>query len=407
MHATEKPSKAQAIRDYKKGHGPAKPKTIAKALAADYPGITAKQVSDVLSRSRRKKKRGRNRSSTRAKTGRSTRVDFPLHSLEKVLRIPKAILDQNAGRPCTVKESATFLDLGTAHGAYRSEVSSATKFGLLERPKQGRIEPSELARQILRPQRPGDESQGIRHAALHAPVISDVYQHYRGENLPDPEFFDNALVDTFGVPKEKLADFTSVFVETLRAAHLLEEREDKIRVLDVSGTNQAPRDADERLKKLHKGADVRADDTCFVVMPYALPHGAYYDQVYEPAIRKAGLTPVRADASIFGAGKIMEQIWRGINAAKVLVAELTTKNPNVFYELGLAHALRKPVVLISSNEDDVPFDLQHIRVIYYDMTDPFWGRKLMDKVAENIISAIKNPEEAIFTGEVAKAAAKE
>lgn len=65
-------------------------------------------------------------------------------------------------------------------------------------------------------------------------------------------------------------------------------------------------------------------------------------------------------------------------------------------EVGLAHALEKPVVLVSSNEDDVPFDLHHIRVIYYDMMDPFWGQKLLDKVAENILSAIKNPEEAIF-----------
>jgi len=62
----------------------------------------------------------------------------------------------------------------------------------------------------------------------------------------------------------------------------------------------------------------------------------------------------------------------------------------------LAHALEKPVVLVSSNEGDVPFDLNHIRVIYYDVTDPFWGQKLIDKLAENILSAIKNPEEAIF-----------
>ena len=56
----------------------------------------------------------------------------------------------------------------------------------------------------------------------------------------------------------------------------------------------------------------------------------------------------------------------------------------------------KPVVLVSSNETDVPFDLQHIRVIYYDVSDPFWGNKLIEKVAENILSALKNPEEAIF-----------
>jgi hypothetical protein len=46
----------------------------------------------------------------------------------------------------------------------------------------------------------------------------------------------------------------------------------------------------------------------------------------------------------------------------------------------------------------VPFDLQHIRVIYYDVNDPFWGTKLIEKVAENILSALTNPEEAIFKG---------
>ena len=78
----------------------------------------------------------------------------------------------------------------------------------------------------------------------------------------------------------------------------------------------------------------------------------------------------------------MDQIWQGIHAAKILVAELTGRNPNVFYELGLAHALEKPVVLVSSNQDDVPFDVQHIRVIYYDTSDPFWGEKLISKIAE-------------------------
>ena len=68
----------------------------------------------------------------------------------------------------------------------------------------------------------------------------------------------------------------------------------------------------------------------------------------------------------------------------------------MFYELGLAHALKKPVVLVASTEGDVPFDVRHIRVIYYDKDDPFWGEKLMKKIAENIESAINNPEEAIF-----------
>ena len=44
----------------------------------------------------------------------------------------------------------------------------------------------------------------------------------------------------------------------------------------------------------------------------------------------------------------------------------------------------------------VPFDLRHVRVIYYDMRDPFWGAKLIEKVAENILSALQKPSEAIL-----------
>lgn len=69
----------------------------------------------------------------------------------------------------------------------------------------------------------------------------------------------------------------------------------------------------------------------------------------------------------------MADIWKMIQEAKVLVAELTEKNANVFYELGLAHALGKPVVLIADNLGDVPFDLQSLRVIIYNKNDPASG----------------------------------
>ena len=132
------------------------------------------------------------------------------------------------------------------------------------------------------------------------------------------------------------------------------------------------------------------------MQPFAGHHGGYYEMLFKPAIEKAGLLPIRADENIFGSGKIMDQVWRGIRSARVLVAELTTRNPNVFYELGLAHALGKPVVLVSSGAEETPFDLHHIRVIYYDTNDPFWGSKLIEKIAENVRSALDNPEEAIF-----------
>lgn len=343
-----------------------------------------------------KKKSVKKSTNKKQSSAKSPPAKYPRHAVDKCIRIPKAILEQNAGKPCTVKESAKFLGVGAA-GPYQVEVSSGIKYGFLERPNPGQIAVTERAKKVIRPQDPQDELAGLREAVLSAPVISEVYGHYRGENLPDLQFFHNALADNFNVPADKIDEFREVFLASLTAAQLLSEHNGKTRVIDVShDSSTRGSDVSPTLKKLEKAVKVESGDSCFVMMPFSSPLGDYYAKIYKPAIEKAGLRPIRADAEIFGTGKIMDQICVGINSAKVLVAELTSRNPNVFYELGLAHALKKPVVLVSSNEGDVPFDLKHIRVIYYDVNDPFWGNKLMDKVAENILSAIEKPEEAVL-----------
>ena len=351
------------------------------------------------------KVRKRNIARTTAAAGsggrRGSPIAFPKHPLSKCLRIPQAILEQNAGKECTDREAAKFAGIGWT-GQVSVEISSALKFGLLERPAPRTVKPTDLTRRIVRPQKPNDSRDAMREAVLKAPVISDVYKHYRGENLPDDlTFLGNTARDTFNVPGDRVDDFIRVFIETLTDAELLEDVGGKKRVIDIthmpSEVEGAPVvAADDHLRKVSKGVSVDSSETCFVMMAFAEPLGGYYTTIYQPAINKAGLTAVRADTDIFGTGKIIDQIWAGINNAKILVAELTGRNPNVLYELGLAHALRKPVVLVSSNEADVPFDVRHVRVIYYQMTDPFWGEKLIAKVAENIISAIKNPQEAIL-----------
>lgn len=334
--------------------------------------------------------------STGARGRPSAASNYPRHSSEAALRIPKAILDQNAGKTSTDNQAAKFLGLKSPKGPFAVEISSGIKYGFLARPSTGNLEVTDLARQILRPKAPEDVTKGYQQAVLNAPTLSDVYLHYRGENLPDRQFFDNALEDTFRIPKDKLSEFKDVFTRSLNAAKLSEEHDGRVRILHSAAETTEGAGGEERIQKISASAGVKSSDTCFVMMPFGAPIGQYYETIYKPAIEKAGLTPVRADTEIFGAGKIMDQVWSGMNDATVLVAELTSKNPNVFYELGIAHALQKPVVLVSSNEGDVPFDLKHIRVIYYDCSDPFWGQKLLNKVAENILSAIKNPEEAIF-----------
>lgn len=231
---------------------------------------------------------------------------------------------------------------------------------------------------------------------LAAPDLSDVYSHYRGENLPDDQFFRNALTDRFKIPADKVVEFLDVFYESVRAAELIDETGERPRLIDVGRD-----EAHQHGVALGPKVTVAEGTRCFVIQPFGGHLGTYYEAIFKPAIHQAGLTPMRADDDIFATGKIMDQVWRGIRQAKVLVAELTSKNPNVFYELGLAHALEKPVILVSSNQEDVPFDLRHIRAIFYDQNDPFWGPKLIDKIADNIRSALSNPEEAIFRVEEA------
>ena len=278
------------------------------------------------------------------------KAKFPRHSVSKAIRIPQAILEQNAGKPCSRADAAKFVGLGSPAGPFSVEISSALKYGLLEQPESGFIEPSALAKKILRPQSPSDPLDGYREAVMKAPDISEVYQHYRGENLPDDQFLRNTVVETYKVPSESFLEFKQVFLESMETAELISKHGDKIRITDVATGNAAAPAQSDRLKKLEKTTNVGANATCFVMQPFAAPLGDYYEKIYRPAIEKAGLRPVRADAEIFATGKIMDQVWSGINAAKVLVAELTSRNPNVFYELGLAHAMKKPVVLVSAKE---------------------------------------------------------
>lgn len=81
--------------------------------------------------------------------------------------------------------------------------------------------------------------------------------------------------------------------------------------------------------------------------------------------------------------------------AKLLLADLTGKNPNVFYELGLAHAAKQPVIFAAAQVEDVPFDLRHLRVIIYDIREPEWASRLRKSVTDYLKNAAKEPEKSI------------
>ncbi len=127
---------------------------------------------------------------------------------------------------------------------------------------------------------------------------------------------------------------------------------------------------------------------CFVLMPFDEKFQALYDDHIKPSVERAGLRCERAD-DVRGTSLITWDIWERVNRARFLVAELTDQNPNVFYELGLAHALSKEVILITQSMDFVPFDLKTIRCIVYDFT-PRGTQKLEKGLAETISALMKS-----------------
>jgi hypothetical protein len=95
----------------------------------------------------------------------------------------------------------------------------------------------------------------------------------------------------------------------------------------------------------------------------------------------------RAD-EITRSDRITSDIQKSIIKARLLVADLTDRNPNVFYELGLAHALNKRVILLTQNSDDVPFDLQEIRCIRYDPANLTELRRELTKYVKETVPTI-------------------
>jgi hypothetical protein len=104
----------------------------------------------------------------------------------------------------------------------------------------------------------------------------------------------------------------------------------------------------------------------FVVMPLK-----GLEPIWEDHIKNVAQSldlKVKRGNDFFTAHSVMSDVWNAIGQARVIIADCTGRNPNVFYEIGLAHAIGKLVVLITQNTDDIPFDVGDIRHITYEHT---------------------------------------
>jgi len=102
----------------------------------------------------------------------------------------------------------------------------------------------------------------------------------------------------------------------------------------------------------------------FVIMPFDDEWSDVYNLGIKPACAAAGAKCERVDEQMF-LENILERIYGQIERADIIVAEMTGRNPNVFYEAGYARGVRKPTILLTQEVEDIPFDLRHYPHIVY------------------------------------------
>lgn len=114
-----------------------------------------------------------------------------------------------------------------------------------------------------------------------------------------------------------------------------------------------------------------------------MPFKDEFNDIYRLGIKEAatqvGITAERLDEQIFVEG-MLERIYRQIDAADIVVADMTGQNPNVFYEVGYAHAKNKLCILLTKDANDIPFDLKHRRHIEYKNSIAY----LRDELVKNL-----------------------
>lgn len=136
--------------------------------------------------------------------------------------------------------------------------------------------------------------------------------------------------------------------------------------------------------------------SCFVMQPF--DNGKFdkrFKEIIEPVVFECGFTPYRVDKDD-AADVLIESIEQTISESDFCIAEITTNNPNVWYELGFASAKGKKVIMICSDErgdEPYPFDVRHRNILRYSTKAPSDFDLLKERLKRRIDSSFKSVSE--------------
>jgi hypothetical protein len=345
---------------------------------------------------------------------------FPAGSFEEALTVPLAIQKHAGGQKVRRLTLFDQMKKSPDSGPSRQLVINANKYGLIK----GNYTSEHLE---LTPNGeavtadgtlPKDKlSASFKLAIEGIPPFKALYERLKGNRVPAPSVMEDIAREN-GIPAEDAPECVETFVVNAKSVGILKpiagaERiipiEQVIEELPSSGEHAKIPDAEASTVRTNQPTNgsqsaVEHDfaNVCFYISPIG-DEGSeqrkhadlFLGSLVEPALEEFGLKVVRAD-KIGKAGMITAQILEYILKSKLVIADLSFHNPNVFYELSLRHVSRLPTVQVIRKCDRIPFDIDGFRTIKIDTTDIFTMvpnlQTYKTEIAAQVRSALKNPD---------------
>lgn len=210
--------------------------------------------------------------------------------------------------------------------------------------------------------------------------------HFRAQEEAPAEAgeFESRVWQALDMVDEALENIVRRAIEVYNAqAHLGKEEKDAAEGLTIWPIFGPPSDRSQ----------FRAD--IFMIMPFREAYNTVYENIIKPVAAELNLSIKRGDEFASLSGSIINEVWAAINACRMVIVETTEINANVYYELGIAHTLGKPAVLLTQAKDieELPFDIRHLRFIVYENTIS-GGDKLKTDLKRSIIWLLNDLKEA-------------
>jgi hypothetical protein len=326
--------------------------------------------------------------------------------LEQAIEVAKILRQVFAGKAVSIDELAKAMNTTRNVTDFKYTVWSAVSYGIVNAEggmtKNRRYSLAETGRKIVAENITGEAQDAKVKAVLTPTVLSKFFTDYNGNPVPPTdEHFANVLEDRFGVPRDRTREAIDIIIANGRYAGILDDHgEGKPPIVRLTGVLAGEQAASGELASV--AAQTLAtpatswDKTCFFITPLGEDNteerrhaNMMLKHVVRPVFEEHGFTVVRAD-EIAKTGIITQQIFEHLAKARICIADMSFRNPNAFYELGVRHAFLLPTIQLIHKSGKIPFDVSQGRTITIDTSDNYMVTDHLESARKTLSEYVKN-----------------